>query len=321
MASRGHYEVGTIEASEALLNDLYVRLRRALANWAAVTSQTPQARMGYVGQHLTSVVTALPGGRSGARGKDLILPDGKFAEIKTCSRVDQLGACRTCRHAVASIEVECPNCGGTSIDRKDDSKWLIGPRSEAELRELWDAESFYLVLFDFANFSDPREINARIWRVDPLSPGFAYCLVDYFFTIRPASRSGAPFNLWPFSFKFGLLGGELIYSARIHEDDSIETFLFPGVRGEAKPIHLDPLPEYARSKTMTLAALIGAASDLGVALPSADRPSVIAALQAARDNQDVNEESLRDRITEHTYLPRMRRFRSHLPAVLRNGRP
>lgn len=315
--SQGPYELGTIEASEALLDDLYLTLRRAVANWAAVTNQTPQARMGYVGQHLTSVVTGFPGGRSGARGKDLILPGGKFAEIKTCYRVDQLGVCRTCSHAVASIEVECPNCGGTSIDRKDDSKWLIGPRNEAELHALWDDESFYLVLFDFADFSDPREINARIWRVDPRSPGFAYCLVDYFFTIRAASISGAPFNLWPFSFKFGLLGGELIYSARIHEDDSIETFLFPGVRGEAVPIRLDPLTEYARSRGMTSEALTGAAADLGIALPSTNKTSLIAAIQAARDDRTVAEEKLRDSIAKHVYLPRMSGFREHLPAGIR----
>jgi len=315
--SRNRYELGTIEASEAVLDDLYVALRRAVANWAAVTNQTPQARMGYVGQHLTSVVTGFPGARSGARGKDLLLPDGKSAEIKTCYRVDQLGACRTCSHAVASIEVECPSCGGTSIDRKDDSKWLISPRSEAELHALWEAESFYLVLFDFADFADPREINARIWQVDPRSPGFVYCLVDYFFTIRAASASGAPFNLWPFSFKFSLLGGELIYSARIHEDDSIETFLFPDLRGVPQPIRLNPLPAYAQSRAMTSEALEQAAVDLGIELPSHDRASLIAAIQTARDDGDVDEEALRDTVAAHVYLPRMSEFRDHLPAELR----
>src|SRR2546421_12920922 len=83
------YELGTVAASEAILTDLYINLRRAIAQWAAVTQQTPQARMGYIGQHLTSVVTGFPGGRSGARGKDLLLPDDKYAEIKTCYRVDQ----------------------------------------------------------------------------------------------------------------------------------------------------------------------------------------------------------------------------------------
>jgi hypothetical protein len=313
----GRYELGTVEASEAVLDDLYVQLRQAISNWAAVTNQTPQARMGYVGQHLTSVVTGFPGGRSGARGKDLLLPGGKHAEIKTCYRIDQLGACRECEHAVASIEVECPNCGSTSIDRKDDSKWLIGPRTEAELHALWEAEFFFLVLFDFANFADPREINARIWRVDPRSPGFAYCMVDYYFTIRSASVSGAPFNLWPFSFKFGLLGGDLIYSARIHEDDTIETFLFPGRRGEPEPIRLDPLSEYSRSRGMTTEALTATARELEIAAASDDRQTLITAIQGARDNDDVHEIELRDTLAEQVYLARMSAFREHLPDQLR----
>ena len=65
---------GTPEHAAALLTDLYVRLRRDLQRWAAVTQQTPQPRMGYVGQHLVSVATGHPGGRSGARGDDLKLP-------------------------------------------------------------------------------------------------------------------------------------------------------------------------------------------------------------------------------------------------------
>lgn len=311
------YELGTIEASEAVLDDLYVKLRRSVANWAAVTNQTPQARMGYVGQHLTSVVTGFPGGRSGARGKDLLIPGGKSAEIKTCYRVDQLGSCRNCKHAVASIELVCPNCGSTSIDRKDDSKWLIGPRTEDELHALWEPEWFFLVLFDFADFADPREINARIWQVDPRSPGFAYCMVDYFFNIRAASSSKAPFNVWPDSFKFGLFDGELIYSAQVHEDDSIETFIFPQLRGASEPIRLRPLPDYAQARTMTTSALAEAAADLGIAARGSDKRSLIAATQAARDAGTVDEGRLRDSLAEHVYLPRMRAFRKHLPAELR----
>lgn len=49
--------------------------------------------MGYVGQHLASIVTGYPGGKSGARGYDMIIDDAQYAEIKTCYRVDQLGKC------------------------------------------------------------------------------------------------------------------------------------------------------------------------------------------------------------------------------------
>jgi hypothetical protein len=299
----GRYELGTIEAAEALLDDLYVKLRRAIANWAAVTHQTPQARMGYVGQHLTSVVTGFPGGRSGARGKDLLLPGGKSAEIKTCYRVDQLGVCKACRHAVASIELACPSCGKAEIDRKDDSKWLIGPKTEAELKALFEAESFFLVLFDFADFSDPREINARIWQVDPRSKGFAYCMVDYYFNIRAKSTSKAPFNLWPFSLKFGLMRGQLIYSAQIHDDDSIETFIFPKHRGAPEPIRLSPLSKYARSRVLTTDALRETASKLGVDAPAGDRASLLGSLQSAREEKTVGEDALADELASQIYLP------------------
>ena len=67
-----NYTLGTIEASEALIKDLYIDLRAKVNAWSKITQQTPQARMGYVGQHLVSVVTGYPGGKSGARGYDLI---------------------------------------------------------------------------------------------------------------------------------------------------------------------------------------------------------------------------------------------------------
>lgn len=85
-----NYTLGTIEASEALIKDLYIDLRAKVNAWSKITQQTPQARMGYVGQHLVSVVTGYPGGKSGARGYDLVIDDERHGEIKTCYRVDQL---------------------------------------------------------------------------------------------------------------------------------------------------------------------------------------------------------------------------------------
>ena len=80
------HSLGTVEASEALITDLYIELWRRVNQWAAVTHQTAQARMGYIGQHLVSVATGYPGRRSGARGKDLILSDSEHAEIKALLR-------------------------------------------------------------------------------------------------------------------------------------------------------------------------------------------------------------------------------------------
>lgn len=101
-----NYTLGTIEASEALIKDLYIDLRAKVNAWSKITQQTPQARMGYVGQHLVSVVTGYPGGKSGARGYDLVIDDERHGEIKTCYRVDQLGSCNACGAVVSSLETE-----------------------------------------------------------------------------------------------------------------------------------------------------------------------------------------------------------------------
>ena len=108
-----NYTLGTIEASEALIKDLYIDLRAKVNAWSKITQQTPQARMGYVGQHLVSVVTGYPGGKSGARGYDLVIDDERHGEIKTCYRVDQLGSCNACGAVVSSLETECAVCRST----------------------------------------------------------------------------------------------------------------------------------------------------------------------------------------------------------------
>lgn len=241
--------LGKPQSAELLLKELYVDLRRNVRAWSAVTRQTPQARMGYIGQHLVSVVTAYPGGRSGARGHDLVLPNGQYAEIKTCYRVDQLGQCLNCKAAVSSIESECPMCGSTTILRKDDSKWLISIRNDDEMRALFNPINYYLVLFDFSTDTETSvtdtsatevisqgtpDINARIWTVDPLHPGFALCMVDYYVNIRANSRSNAPFNLWPYSLKFQLMRPRLIFHAVIRSDDSVKITIFPNSIGEGQ---------------------------------------------------------------------------------------
>lgn len=144
-----NYTLGTIEASEALIKDLYIDLRAKVNAWSKITQQTPQARMGYVGQHLVSVVTGYPGGKSGARGYDLVIDDERHGEIKTCYRVDQLGSCNACGAVVSSLETECAVCSSTSINRKDDSKWLIAIRNNDEFAKLLDPYRYYFVLFEF----------------------------------------------------------------------------------------------------------------------------------------------------------------------------
>ena len=208
--------------------------------------------MGYVGQHLVSVVTGHPGGRSGARGNDLVLANAEYAEIKTCYRVDQLGSCNRCNSGVASIERHCPVCNSNNIRRNDDSKWLIGIRHENEFAHILEPKSYYLVLFDFVDLQTPDAIRSSIWEVDPKLPGFAYCMVDYRLNIQSNSSSRAPFNLWPYQLKFYLMRPKLIYQSIISTvDDSIDTVVFPG-RDKAQKCSLSPLGTYSRSQNLTV---------------------------------------------------------------------
>ena len=97
------------ELSEKLIYDLYIDLRKKIFEWSALTNQTPQARMGYVGQHLVSIVTGFGGSKSGARGYDIIFRRYLYGEIKTCYRVDQLGKCKDCGWEVSAKEKKIQN--------------------------------------------------------------------------------------------------------------------------------------------------------------------------------------------------------------------
>lgn len=236
--------------SEQLLKDLYLNLRSSLLKWSNLTHQTPQARMGYIGQHLTSIVTGFVGGKSGARGRDLIINEKEFGEIKTCYRIDQLGICLACKTRVASFEIKCSICNSEKIDRKDDSKWLITIKDEKELIEIFKPKDYYLVLFEFVEFNNPKDINVFIYKVDPNTAGFSLCMVDYFFNIRSKSKSKAPFNLWPHQLKFYLMRPKLIYHSLIKYDNLIVTKIFPN-KHDAKLIELSNLLLFTRASTLS----------------------------------------------------------------------
>ena len=110
---------GTPEFAAALLTDLYVRLRRDL-HAGPPSLVRRRSRAWGTSANIWSVWSPAIPEALGARGDDIKLPDGKVAEIKCCYRVDQLGQCRECGAAVASIERVCPNveCGGTELKRQ-----------------------------------------------------------------------------------------------------------------------------------------------------------------------------------------------------------
>lgn len=319
MSKDNVYALGTVNASEQLIRDLYIDLKQKVNKWASLTNQTAQARMGYVGQHLVSVVTGFPGGRSGARGKDLILPDDRFAEIKTCYRVDQLGKCIDCGARVSGIETHCPKCSSENIDRKDDSKWLIGIRHEEELAHILDPAAYYLVLFDFTDLANPTTIRASIWKVDSLNPGFAYCIVDYYYNIRKASKSKAPFNLWPFQLKFDLMKPLLIYRSLISANDTITTDVFPG-RDDATVHPLKPLADYSQSLNLTLVKCRLAAGLLKAELPqNQNKREVLNAIQAHVQRKRIHHGKVADVLAHALYWPDIEEHVKSLPQPLRKN--
>jgi hypothetical protein len=314
------YQLKSVAASEQLITDLYIDLRRKVRAWAAVTKQTAQARMGYVGQHLVSVVSGHPGGKSGARGRDLILPGGKFGEIKTCYRVDQLGKCADCGVAVASIEDACATCNSTNITRGDDSKWLIGIRNDNELDEILDPAIYYLVLLELFP-TDSRDVQASIWTVDPLCPGFAYCMVDYRFNIQAHSKSGAPFNFWPYELKFDIMQPELIYRSLITSDDKIKTELFPG-RNASRPHPVKRLADYNRSLNLTKDVALDLAKALGFSVNSSKKKAeILTDIQAQLDRAGVPNAVLADLLATALYYGKIEPHFGKLPAQIAKKMP
>ena len=296
-------QLADLQTSERLIFDLYIDLRKRINFWASITHQTAQARMGYVGQHLTSIVTGFPGGKSGARGQDLILPNGQYAEIKTCYRVDQLGRCQDCNTAIASIEQECPACGSANIKRNDDSKWLISMRNDDELAQILEPKAYYLVLFEFDDLQNPQAILSSIWEVDPKVPGFAFCMVDYYYNIRAKSSSKAPFNLWPYLLKFDLMRPMLIYQSEISmSSDEINTIIFPGQ--DPSQLHsLKPLGEYSRSSNLKLKNINIFAQSLGINdIPFTRKSDILKYIQSQIHERGIESTLATDRLAKALYV-------------------
>ena len=264
------YKLKTIEGINALLNDLYIDLRKKVNYWSSLTDQTAQARMGYIGQHLVSVVTGYKGGKSGARGKDLVIPPNEYAEIKTCSRVDQLGSCKKCNSPVSPNETCCSFCGSSNVLRKDDSKWLISITEEYPSKTaLEDSEDilvninkpkyFYFVLFEFKSISDAKSpIVITIYQVDPKENGFTLCMLDYFYNIK----KNAPFNMWPHMLKFNLCNPSIIYQSEISVDGNITTTHYDLEHPFIEPFN--NLVQYSSSKNLTDETLVNLCTEFGL---------------------------------------------------------
>lgn len=203
------------------LNDLIIKPRNDILKWSRITKQTPTLKIGYVGQHLTSLILGMEGGRTGARGHDII--DG--TEVKSCTKVDQADKCKDCDGRVMRTEEVCPHCDSENIDRKDDSKWLFSIRTEEELNQLTNSiNRVFLLISDYPNFrfNDFTSIRFEGFEIYPNNirmSVFKELLTDYYYNNylpkATANRKTAPMNLHPYKFQFYMCNPIKVFSCLI----------------------------------------------------------------------------------------------------------
>lgn len=196
-----------IEKIKSFINEIIIAPKHALTRWAMITNQTPAAKIGYIGQHLTSLITGVPGTGSGARGDDLA--DG--SEVKSCNKVDQADKCRDCGARVLRVETTCSACGSTNIIRKDDSKWLFSIRDQHELDQYKNLDRVVLLLMDYPKFdeNDFKDIRITVFEIYPKDARmsvFDDLISNHYYNIfipkQDANQKTNPMNLHPWSFQF-----------------------------------------------------------------------------------------------------------------------
>ncbi|MDD6817838.1 MAG: MamI family restriction endonuclease [Prevotellaceae bacterium] len=196
-----------LEKIKQFINEIIVVPRHALTKWAMITNQTPAAKIGYIAQHLTSLITGVPGTGSGARGDDLA--DG--SEVKSCNKVDQADKCRDCGARVLRLESKCSVCGSENIDRKDDSKWLFSIRDQHELDQYKNLDRVVLLLMDYPKFHDYdfKDIRITVFEIYPKDERmsvFNDLISNHYYNIfmpkQKANQKTNPMNLHPWSFQF-----------------------------------------------------------------------------------------------------------------------
>ncbi|MBA2749342.1 MAG: MamI family restriction endonuclease [Tatlockia sp.] len=243
-----------LENIEQLLHELVLQPRINALKWSDITKQTPNIKIGYPGQHLASLITGIPGDRTGARGHDLI--DG--SEVKSCSRIDQLDKCRDYKAPVARVETNCSECDSSNIERKDDSKWLFTIKSEKDLVVLTkQVERVLLIISDYPNFEAQdydtlRFQSFEIWTRSERHSKFKEILTNYYQNIyllnknKSPHTTPAPQNFWPCKYQFYLCNPILTFSCTITNASlipkiEIESYIEPHLDRSTIPSILMPL--------------------------------------------------------------------------------
>ncbi|MDS1346245.1 MamI family restriction endonuclease [Planktothrix agardhii] len=236
-----------------LLSELVLYPRINALKWSKITQQTPNIKIGYPGQHLASLITGMPGERTGARGHDLA--DG--SEVKSCSRIDQLDQCEICQAAVSRSEQFCPECGSEKVKRKEDSKWLFTIKSDNDLRVLTqEVRRVILILGDYPNFeaNDFETLRFQcfeIWTQSDRHKRFKDIMTNYYDNIYlPKKQKNlnniAPQNFWPYQYQFYLRNPILTFSCLVHNSTTtslrieVQTYIEPDLDRSSQPSLLMP---------------------------------------------------------------------------------
>ena len=236
------------------IEEVIVEPKKIMRKWAEITRQTPAFKIGYVGQHMASLITGVQGSASGARGEDLV--DG--TEVKTCNKLDQADKCKDCGARVMRIESVCGNCGSDNIERHEDSKWLFSVRNEQELQEYCDLERLFLLLFDYpgfnnGNFDDIRISSYEIYPREPQGKVFRQLIANHYKNIYlpkiEAMKKANPMNLHPFGIQFYKCHPVMTFSCTIKDVDTspeiiIDRYVEPR---EERPCPLD-MPSHLLNK-------------------------------------------------------------------------
>lgn len=208
------------------LDELIISPRTNLRRWSELTNQTPATKIGYIGQHLASLITGVPGTGSGARGDDL----ADHSEVKSCNKVDQVDKCKDCGSRVLRFQTHCPVCHSANINRKNDSKWLFSPRSQEELDQYLNLSRLVLILMDYPNFakldfSDIRILAFEIYPREERMSVFRRLITYYYHNIYLPKHNDErgktnPMNLHPLMFQFYKCNPIKTFECIIHDIDS-----------------------------------------------------------------------------------------------------
>lgn len=238
---------------EKLLMELVLEPRLKALEWSSITKQTPNMKIGYPGQHLASLITGIEGARTGARGDDL--RDG--TEVKSCSRVDQLDTCSSCKNKVLRIESVCAHCGSEKIKRMDDSKWLFSVKSEQEVKLLTiDIDRVFLTIADYPNFSDNDFDTIRfqafeIWNKTERHKHFTTLMNNYYYKLflehikKNPNKTPAPKNFWPYSYQFYLCNPVKVFSCiveKANEEPTINIDFLVNPEQDRQELNSEPMP-------------------------------------------------------------------------------